>query len=1240
MSKHQHPKDQASFISRLLVIWLIPFYRKTSKRIQKSKKLFSIPSSIPIDQSYKLLESNWELEKKSSRPNMFSCIIKTYRNEYLKALIPLSISMICVLCQSVLIGEFITFIYDSDSMLVGSLISIGILVFSLLGVVQNDKMFLISGELAIKIRANLNELIMKKVMKVSQMNLQDGKMATIINLYNVDLGFIMQICMTTYIVLIPFYFIIASIVLYFQIGIAGIIVHFSMLLTIPVILSILHKLDDLKEKIGVLTRNRLNWINSIVQGIKIIKIFAWENIICEKVRVARSSEIKLHLKKSIFKIISFTLVTSFQGAFILLTYWIKVRLGGGLQVNEVFCGVCILISSHFYITAGVSEGLMILKLIKISLEKVTEILSIPEIQIISSDEKLNLQLKGVFSSWNRYLSNEKSTDQFLLSEPGTFSLKDINLFLYPGQLCAVIGPVGSGKSTFLSTIIRECNIFEGKIHKTGRISYLSQEPWIIQGSIRENILMGRAYDEDRYSQVLNLCELTSDLSGMVLGDKTKVGEEGKLLSQGQKARISLARCIYQESEIYLFDDPFASLDMKSIENIMNKCVLKYLKGKTRIIALNDIDLLAQFDKIILFNNGFLEFCGIYDNLLYDNNSMNMINNYMKSKGRKQKIKDRFLMEDKLKKKGIPLRDSQVFNRTIVGKNNFNYRFGLLYGFLMLGFRTWYFLVLFLIVSTGLQFFYIVHQYLISFWSSQDASSQSSDYYPKILLIVTCIIIFGTLLRNFILYLIIFISSKNIHYKAVNSILNSNLDIFYSKTPKEFVDSFSSDIFQIDENLTQAITFTIMFGIMMIGYIAYIIYVIPWNIINIAIFIICSTILTIKSLRTIVLLRQHYMLASGPLTNICKESIIGIATIRSLDLQAFTISRFKGKNLKVASKFLSFFYTLRAYTTLVSLGASFLLFINFVFAIIFVKSYPPSLLAVSLSFNLGIMNILPWFYRLIIEIASLLPSLNRIHSYTLLEPEGKIKKLPLVLASGCIEFQGVTMAYTGFKELALSNMSFEVQPGKKFGIIGRSGSGKSSIFNALYRLSKPISGKILVDGQDINLYSLTSLRKQISFLSQNPFIFSGSFKFNIDPEGIYDNQEILRLLSIVGLDDYVANYGIHVELKNLDLSVGQKQLLALCRVLIKGSKIILLDEATANVDESTERIIEGVIEEYCIGKTLISIAHKLKILRNYDLVMLVDNGCVVDILPPQLLLTCEHTLVEPSKNKLAVNDINV
>lgn len=1224
MDNKSHPKDKASILSKLLALWLINFFHQTVKRLKNSKKLFKKPNSVNIEKYLKILEKNWEKEQKKPFPDLFKCLIKTYKKEYLIALLPLLFSMICVICQSVLIGQFINFIFKRESVIVGIGISIGITVFALFGTIQNDKMFLLTGELAIKIRANCNEILLKKVLSMNQMSLQDGKMTTIISMYNTDLGYLMQLCMTTYIVLIPIYFVAASIILYFEIGIAGVIVHFSMILTIPLIVSILKRLDYLKRRIVVFTEERLNWINNIVQGIKIIKIFGWEKVIDDKIKAARINEIKWHLKKSFLKIISFTLVTSFQGAFILLTYWIKLQLGGSLELNQVFSGVCILISSHFYITAGVSEGLMILKLIKITVSKINQILIIKDASQKVTIESNLVQLKGVFSSWDKVMNTEKSTDGFLMSDQSSFYLKDINFYVTNGQMCAVLGPVGSGKSTFLSSILSECHVFEGEITRSSKISYLSQEPWIIRGTIRDNILMGNDYEENRYSEVLRICELTEDINGMVLMDKTKVGEEGKLLSQGQKSRLALARSIYKDSEVYLMDDPFASLDLKIGENIMRNCFLHFLKDKARVLVINDIDLLNQFDNIVLLNNGYVEFNGNFDNLIYDSNSMNMIQKYIKTKERKQRIKNMFLMEDKLKKKGIPLRDSQVFNRTIVGKNNYNYRFSLLYNFLILGFKSSYVLLLFILTSGALQYFYIYHQYLVSYWSTRDQDEQTSSYYPNALLVVTSIIIFGTIIRNSVLYVIIFVSSKNIHNKAITSILSSNIDIFYSKTPKEFMDSFSGDIFQIDENLTQAITFTMMFGVIMLGYISYIIYVIPWNLLNIGIFIAYSSILTYSCLRPIVLLRQHYMLSSGPLTNICKETISGIPTIRSLDLKKFTLIRFQAKNEKMVNKFLNFFYSIRCYTSLISFGAAFLLSINFFFVIIFLDKADSTLVAVSLSFNIGIMNILPWFYRLIIEITSLLPSLNRVHSYTLLAPESKIEQKELKILEGHISFQNVTLAYTGFRELALSEMSFDIEAGKKFGIIGRSGSGKSSIFNTIYRLSKPLSGKILIDGQDISQHSLSSLRNQISFMSQNPFVFAGSLKFNIDPEGKYNNSDIKALLGVVGLDEFVVNYGLHAEIKILNLSMGQKQLLALCRVLIKNSKIILLDEATSNVDGSTEKTIENLIDDFCKGKTIIMIAHKLKLLMKYDMVMLVDNGCVVDILPPQLLLTREHT----------------
>lgn len=1226
MSKSIHPKDSASFLNNLCAVWLFQFFRKTSKALKNSKKLFDQPKSDNLGLSFKSLESEWALEKNKGNPSLSRVLIRVYGKQYLKTLVPLGMSMVFILCQSLLIGEFISFLFTEDSILKGYLLSVGITILSLVGTIQNDRMFLLAGELAIKIRSDCNQIVYQKILNISLMNLQDNKLSNIINLLNIDLGFFMQLCMTTYIFTAPLYFLIATFILYLKIGYAGIIVHFSMLLTIPVLFFILEKLDKYKSKIMIFTKQRMNWIDGLVQGIKIIKIFCWEQIIKEKVNESRKSEIKWYVKKSLLKVVSFTIVTSFQGMFILLTYFIKVRMGESLQLNDVFCGVCVLISSHFYITAGVSEGLIMMKLIWLSVRRVREVLLITEISEVQVSEKYQVYMDSVHASWSAYATNERSTEG-LMSESGSFVLKDISLYINKGQFVGIIGPVGSGKSTFVNTLLGECNIFEGSFSKNCKISYYSQVPWIINSSIKDNILMGAEYNEERYQKVIEVCELAEDLQGMVKNDESKTGEEGKLLSQGQQVRIALARCVYKDSDLYLLDDPFAGLDLRVAENILKKCINTFLSQKTVVLVTNTIDFLPKTEQILFLSAGYIEFSGSLANLLENPESLDFIKNHLGLKNRRQKIKKELIFGAQGVKKKVPLRVSQVLNQTIVGKLNYNYRFGLLYRFMLGGFRSWHFLLIFLVLIGSLQFLYILHQYWISMWSSESRSDQSSSEYPVKLVVLTCIIIIGTLLRNWVLYLLVYISSKNLHDKAISAVLNSNLGVFYRSTPKEFIDSFSSDIFQIDENLTQAITFTIMFGIMIIGYATYIIYVIPWNAINIFVFILYSLCVLWYCVRPIVLLRQCFMLSNGPIINICKETINGISTIRSLDLKRYMMGRFRRKNEKMVKKFLNFFYFLRSYTCFISFGAAFLFSINFFLSLVLMNNSSPQLIAVGLSFNIGIMSILPWFFRLIIEIITLLPSLNRFNSFTNLLPESTHPLPNLTISKGQIEFENITMAYPHSREIVLSDLSFKIPPGQKFGIIGRSGSGKSSIFNALLKLSSPLSGKILIDNQDLSLYSNSSLRKQISFMSQNPFIFSGSVKFNIDPEGIYNDYDICRLLKTVGLGEFRLNHGLHKDVRLLDLSVGQKQLLALCRVLIKDCKVLLLDEVTANVDDETGKVIESLICEYSNGKTVLMIAHKLKLLLDYDLVMMIDSGCIVDILPPKMVLTREHTIIE-------------
>ena len=1220
-----HPKNNASCISKVCLIWLVKFYWDTLQQINSTQQYFKQPNDFKITRSFKLLEGHWKKERMKENPSFFKCLIKTYLNEYLKVLSCLLLSMSCVLVQSILIGEFITYTLDKHEYLTSLLICASITFCSLISTLGNEKMFLSAGELSIRIRANCSQIIFNKVLCTRLIDLDSGKVPLIVQLLNTDCGFFMQLCMTTYVILIPFYIIAACLILYWKIGVSGLITQILMLLTIPLLLVVLQKLRNYTDKISSFSKERIRILSEAIEGIKILKIFGWANFVYKRIIEARRKEIGWYLKKSIFKIVSFTIVTSFQGAFIFFAYWLKVKLTGNLDLAQVFSCVSILMSSHFYITACVSEGLFILNLIKFTSEKILNLLLLKDRSEITNNDKQHLHIKGVFSTWSETAQNDKSTEGFLLTE-SLFYLRDLNVFIGQGQLCGVVGSVGSGKSTFLNTILGECNIIEGEVSSHSKISYMSQEPWIIQGTIQENILLGAEYDETRYLKVLKICELSQDLHCMIKGDSTKVGAEGKLLSQGQKSRVALARCLYRDSEVYLLDDPFAALDLKVSENIMEKAIKTFLKGKIRLLVVNDIDLLSQCDKIILLSNGYVEFFGNYNNLLYDSNSMNLITNYLKFKGRKQKIKQKFFAEEKMKKKGSIMKMGHNLNETIAGPRNYNYRFMLLWNFCMYGFRKWYFLFAFLVFSGGLQVFSIFHQYYIGQWSVEDNAESAAWFYTKALLVITSIIVVGTLIRNMVLYYFIYMSSKNLHNEAIFSVLNANIDVFYSKSPKEFIDTLSGDTFQIDENFTQAITFVLMFGIMIIAYIGYIVYIIPLNLCNIGIFFIYSSLLIRYFIKPIGLLRGLYLQSSGPLINTCKEAISGISTIHSLSLSKYLYSRYKSQNQKMVSKFLNFFYCLRCYTTLISVGASLLLSLNFFFIVIFFRNSNSPLIAVSLSFNVGIMSILPWFFRLIIEIVVLLPSVNRIENLHSLPLEESENKTDLEVSKGKVEFKNVTLVYNGFVEMALSDVTFVAKPGKKFGIVGRSGSGKSSILNALFRFTEPYNGSILIDNQDISKCSLTSLRRQISFVSQNPFVFSGSVKANIDPEDNYDDTKILSIISKVGLNDFLSHHGLHTVISVIDLSVGQKQLLALCRVLLMDTKIVLLDEATANVDQITERIIDEIIMKFCKDKTLLTIAHKLKLLLNYDMVMLIDNGYVMDILPPRELLTRDPTLI--------------
>ena len=478
-----------------------------------------------------------------------------------------------------------------------------------------------------------------------------------------------------------------------------------------------------------------------------------------------------------------------------------------------------------------------------------------------------------------------------------------------------------------------------------------------------------------------------------------------------------------------------------------------------------------------------------------------------------------------------------------------------------------------------------------------------------------------------MFIIVFISSKNLHNEAVSCILNSSIKLFYSRTPKEFLDSFSLDVFQIDEFLTAGMAKCSMFGLMILGYIAYMIYIIPANLSIIGIFIILSGLFTYFSIKSLTKLKRNYLESSAPITKIFQEAITGITEIRSLRIQGFFHEKFLKKNNALGQSYLNFIYFCRFYMLVISMSAALALSLNVFFIQIFLDQTGSYLGSVSLTFNIAIMSYLPWFFRELIDLISLSSSLQRLGAFLNLEKEPSTGET-LKVTNGKIEFKNVEMIYPGYLEIALHDVSFCIEGGQKFGIIGRSGSGKTSVFNVLFRLNRINTGWIKIDDQDISKVSIKSLRTAISIIPQTPFLFSGSIKSNLDPFGFVCDEELNRILKTVELSEVFLINGLESDISSLELSVGQKQLFALARVLVQNNKILVLDEATSFVDSTTESHMQDIIDDVFNGKTIISIAHKLQLVMRYDLVLFMDNGHVIDILPPNQVMTRDPTRFVP------------
>ncbi|XP_065211997.1 ATP-binding cassette sub-family C member 4-like isoform X2 [Planococcus citri] len=829
------------------------------------------------------------------------------------------------------------------------------------------------------------------------------------------------------------------------------------------------------------------------------------------------------------------------------------------------------------------------------------------------------------------------------------TLKSITLKIETKKLTAVIGKVGSGKSSLLNVILGELPINEGNLKLNGSISYYSQIPWIFAGTIRKNIIFSEEYDAERYEKVIEACALKHDFASFPDADLTLIGERGITLSGGQKARVALARAVYRKADIYLLDDPLSAVDARVSKQIFQQCILDLLKDKTRILVSHQLQFLMQSDYVVLLNEGKIKYQGTFHQLVesdstyadtfkktdFDTESCEF-EHIGKNDEDKSMIRKEY-EESKLTAAGDGgIQDRSRGNELEKEDNETADAFALLR---------------FLKRGTGvgglimISCLFVLTQSLASscdiwlaYWTSAETRDINVDkkwfYFglemsmQKYFIAGYTTIVLGVLvaasLRNYTFAYYGQRCSKKIHKDAFYSVVHTNSSFFHNNPSGRILNRFSKDMGAVDEILipflleASASLMQVLAALVVSASIS-VAYIVPAAIIFVLLFVVRN-----YYLRVSVNLKRLESIAKSPVFVQVHSTLQGLPVIRACSISDKLIREFDRQQDVYSSAWYLYCMTALGYAYCLEV-------ICFVYlAIIVSGSFFLNLTGSQVGLALAQLTILlgfvQWAMKLSAEVSNQVTSVDRLLRYSALESEKQPieDKVPDDWPSrGKIIFDDVSFRYNITSQPAIRNISFSVEPEEKIGIVGRTGAGKTSLLAVLFRLGY-VNGSIIIDDMDTSFVRLEKLRSKISVIPQDPVLFSGTLRRNLDPFKEYNDDILWRAIEDAqlrkviteadgkGLDTVITEGG-----KNF--SVGQRQLICLARAIIRNNKILILDEATANVDQQTDSIIRKTIRDKLKSRTVLTIAHRLNTVVDSDKILVMDRGTIVEYGHPYQLL---------------------
>ncbi|BAT80266.1 hypothetical protein VIGAN_02326400 [Vigna angularis var. angularis] len=1233
------PYAHSSIFSKTVWLWMNPLLKKGYQTPLKLDDVPSLPLDFRAEKMSELFQSNWPKEEENSKHpvgvTLFRCFWKRIAFTGFLAVIRLAVMYV----GPMLIQSFVDFSSRKDSTPLEGLILILILFCAKsIEVLTVHQFNFNSQKLGMLIRSSIITSVYKKGLRLSSSSRQAHGTGQIVNHMAVDAQQLSDLMMQFHpIWLMPLQVTAALALIYNSIGVSALAALLGASLVFVFTLIRTKKSNTFQFRIMKSRDLRMKATNELLNNMRVIKFQAWEEYFGNKIQQFREAEHGWIGKFLYYFAINMGILSTAPLFVCVLTFGASVLQGVPLNSGTVFT-----ISSVIKIlqepVRTFPQALILISQAMISLGRLDEFLMSKE-----TDEGAVERLDGCDGDTAVEIKNgEFSWD----AADANVALKVEDLEIKRGEHAAVVGTVGSGKSSLLASLLGEMIKISGKVRVCGSIAYVAQTSWIQNASIQDNVLFGLPMNREKYEEAIRVCCLEKDLEMMEYGDQTEIGERGINLSGGQKQRIQLARAVYQDCDIYLLDDVFSAVDAQTGSFIFKECIMGALKNKTILLVTHQVDFLHNVDCIMVMKEGRIVQSGKYDELLNagldfgalvaaHESSMEIAESSDKggddsiqssklarlpSKEKEKSDEKQSQNQAKSANTSAKLIEDEERETGRVNLKVYKHYFTEAFG--------WWGVVLMLALSIAWMLSFLAGDYWLAI-----GTAEGTNFAPSTFITVYACIAVGVavvvMTRSILFTYWGLKTSQSFFVGLLQSILHAPMSFFDTTPSGRILSRVSTDILWLDVSIPMIVNFV------MVSY---------FSVISILL-VTCQ-----NAWETVFLLiplfyfnnwyRKYYLASSRELTRLdsitkapvihhFSESIAGVMTIRGFGKQ----NAFCQENIDKVNASLRMDFHNNGANEWFSFRLDYMGVVFLSFSTVFMIFLPsaivrPEYVGMSLSYGLALSSILSLTITLTCNVENKMVSVERIKQFTNLPSEAPWKMVdsspPKNWPShGCIELNNLQVRYRPNTPLILKGVSLTIQGGEKIGVVGRTGSGKSTLIQVLFRLIEPSAGKIIVDGIDICTVGLHDLRSRFGIIPQDPVLFQGTVRSNIDPLGLYSEEEIWKSLERCQLKDVVAAKPEKLEASVVDggdnWSVGQRQLLCLGRIMLKRSKILFMDEATASVDSQTDAVIQKIIREDFADRTIISIAHRIPTVMDCDKVLVIDAGLSKEYDKPSRLL---------------------